>query len=72
MARPLRIEFPGAVYHLTARGNARQNIFVDDEDRLRFLSVLERVVSRFHLALYADCLMDSHYHLLLETREGNL
>jgi len=72
MARPLRIEFPGAVYHLTARGNARQNIFLDDEDRLRFLNVLERVVSRFHLALYAYCLMDNHYHLLLETREANL
>ena len=72
MARPLRIEFPGAVYHLTARGNARQNIVLDDEDRQRFLSVLERVVSRFQLAVYAYCLMDNHYHLLLETRDANL
>jgi REP-associated tyrosine transposase len=72
MARPLRIEFPGAIYHLTARGNARQNIFLDDEDRQRFLSVLERIVSRFHVALHAYCLMDNHYHLLLETPDGNL
>jgi REP element-mobilizing transposase RayT len=72
MARSLRIEFPGALYHLTARGNARQSIFLDDEDRQRFLSVVERVVSRFHLDLYAYCLMDNHYHLLLETREANL
>jgi REP element-mobilizing transposase RayT len=72
MARPLRIEFPGALYHLTARGNARQNIFLDDEDRQRFLTVLERVASRFHLAVYAYCLMDNHYHLVLETPEANL
>jgi len=72
MARPLRIEFPGALYHVTARGNARQDIVLDDEDRLLFLSVLERVVSRFHLLLHAYCLMGNHYHLLLETPEGNL
>ena len=72
MARPLRIEFPGALYHLTARGNARQDIFLDDEDRQLFLSVLERVVSRFHLLLHAYCLMDNHYHLVLETPEANL
>lgn len=72
MARPLRIEFPGAVYHVTARGNARQDIFLDEEDRELFLSVLERVVTRFHLLLHAYCLMNNHYHLLLETPEGNL
>jgi len=72
MARPLRIEFPGALYHVTARGNARQDIFLDDEDRNRFLSVLEQVVSRFHLVVHAYCLMGNHYHLLLETPEGNL
>jgi hypothetical protein len=53
MARPLRIEFPGALYHVTARGNARQDIFLDDEDRNRFLSVLEQVVPRFHLGYTA-------------------
>lgn len=72
MARPLRIEFPGALYHVTARGNARQDIFLDDEDRHLFLSVLDRVVSRFRLRLHACCLTDNHYHLLLETPEGNL
>lgn len=72
MARPLRIEFPGALYHVTARGNARQDIFLDDEDRQQFLTVLARVVSRFHLLLHAYCLMDNHFHLVVETPEGNL
>lgn len=72
MARPLRIEFPGALYHVTARGNARQDIFLDDEDRQQFLVVLGRVVSRFHLLLHAYCLMDNHFHLVVETLEGNL
>ena len=72
MARPLRIEFPGALYHVTARGNARQDIFLDDEDRQEFLGVLARVVSRFHLLLHAYCLMDNHFHLVVETSEANL
>jgi REP element-mobilizing transposase RayT len=72
MARPLRIEFPGALYHVTSRGNARQNIFLDDEDRQLFLSVLARVVSRFHVVVHAYCLMDNHYHLMVETPEANL
>lgn len=72
MARPLRIEFPGALYHVTARGNARQDIFLDVEDLHLFLGVLERVVSRFHLLLYAYCVMDNHFHLVLETPDGNL
>lgn len=49
MARPLRIEYPGALYHVTARGNAKQDIFLDHEDRHRFLTVLGLVVARFHL-----------------------
>jgi putative transposase len=72
MARPLRIEFHGALYHVTVRGNARQDIFLDDEDRQRFLGVLEHVVSRFHLLLHAYCLMDNHFHLVVETPEANL
>ncbi len=72
MARPLRIEFPGAIYHVTSRGNGRQAIFVDDQDRRAFLSVLERVVRRFDVIVYAWCLMDNHYHLLLETPRANL
>ncbi|MGH8606172.1 MAG: transposase [Gammaproteobacteria bacterium] len=72
MARPLRIEFPGALYHITSRGNARQAIVANDGDRTLFLTVLGCVISRFHLCLYAYCLMDNHYHLLMETPEGNL
>jgi len=72
MARPLRIEFPGAVYHVTSRGNARQAIFIDDEDRGRFLDVLSMVGERFNWFCHAYCLMENHYHLLIETPDGNL
>jgi REP element-mobilizing transposase RayT len=72
MARPLRIEYPGAIYHITNRGNARQPIFKDDKDREVFLEVLEVVVARYNWLCHAYCLMDNHYHLLIETPEGNL
>ncbi len=72
MARPLRIEFPGAVYHVTSRGNARQAIFIDDEDRGGFLDVVSIVVERFQWLCHAYCLMENHYHLLIETPNGNL
>jgi len=72
MARPLRIEFPGGLYHVTARGNGRLAIFVDDSDRERFLAVLASVVARYHVLCHAYCLMGNHYHLLLETPEANL
>ena len=72
MARPLRIEFPGAVYHVTSRGNARADIFVDDHDRELFLKVLGQVVRCCNWLCHAYCLMDNHYHLLIETPEGNL
>lgn len=72
MARPLRIEYPGAVYHVTARGNARQAIFLDDEDRKSFLSILGSVVERFNWLCHAYCLMTNHYHLLIETPDSNL
>ena len=72
MARPLRIEFPGAVYHITARGNARQPIFLDDSDREFFLELVSSVVARFNWLCHAYCLMGNHYHLLIETPEGNL
>jgi putative transposase len=72
MARPLRIEFPGAIFHVTARGNARAPIFLDDEDRLLFLDVLVECVKRFGWLYHAYCLMDNHYHLLIETPQGNL
>ncbi len=72
MARPLRIEFPGAVYHVTSRGNAKQAIFIDDEDRGRFLDILSTVVERFNWLCHAYCLMENHYHLLIETPNANL
>lgn len=72
MARPLRLQFPGAVYHVTARGNARQPIFLDDRDRHRFVDLLAEEVEQQRWLLYAWCLMDNHYHLLFETPEPNL
>jgi len=72
MARPLRIEFPGAVYHVTSRGNAKQAIFLQNEDRHEFLEVLSTVIERFNWLCHAYCLMLNHYHLMIETPEGNL
>ncbi len=72
MARPLRIDFPGAVYHVTSRGNARADVFEDDADREMYLKILGQVVKRFNWLCHAYCLMDNHYHLLIETPEGNL
>ena len=70
MARQLRLEYEGALYHVTARGNARQAIYLDDTDRRRFLDLLGREVEQQQWHCYAYCLMDNHYHLLLETPEG--
>lgn len=72
MARPLRIEYPGALYHVTSRGNARQPIFVDDGDRQVFIRHLGAVVEAHRWLLYAYCLMTNHYHLLVETPEPDL
>lgn len=72
MARPLRIEYPGAGYHITSRGNARQAIFLADQDRADFLAVVCFVAKRFNWVVHAYCLMSNHYHVLLETPEGNL
>lgn len=72
MARPLRIEFPGAIYHVTSRGNARRKIFLGDEDREAFLSTLAWVVERCHWICHAYCLMDNHFHLIIETPDPNL
>ena len=72
MARPLRLEFPGAVYHLTGRGNARQRIFFGDADRQLFLDTLAAVVGRYGWICHAYCLMANHYHLLVETSKPNL
>ena len=72
MARPLRIGYPGAVCHVMARGNAWSPIYLDNSDRGVFLNVLARVVSDFNWLCHAYCLMTTHYHLLIETPEGNL
>lgn len=72
MSRPIRIEFPGALYHVTARGDRREDIFEDDQDRQTFLATLEQVITRFNWTCYAWCLMDNHYHLLIQTPDGNL
>jgi putative transposase len=72
MARPLRIEYPGAVYHVTSRGNEKRRIFSEDGDREGFLNLLRYVNKRYHWICHAYCLMDNHYHLLIETPEGNL
>ena len=72
MARPLRIEFEGALYHVMARGNARGKIFKDDGDRTAFLSQLSKVAERFVWRVWAYCLMGNHYHLLIETGKPTL
>ena len=72
MARPLRLEFPGALYHVTSRGNARQKIYLDEEDRRLYLDLLGKEVAQQGWRCYAYCLMHNHYHLLIETPEPNL
>jgi putative transposase len=72
VARPLRLEYEGAVYHVTSRGNERSAIFRDDRDRAKFLEILGSVVSGSRWILHGYCLMGNHFHLLLETPLGNL
>jgi len=72
MSRPLRIEFPNALYHLTSRGNRHENIFLDDNDRMLFLNLFLQVQKRFNWICHGYCLMSNHYHLLIETPEANL
>ncbi|MGH7960872.1 MAG: REP-associated tyrosine transposase [Candidatus Binatia bacterium] len=72
MARPLRVEVPGGVYHVTARGNDRHDIFRDDTDRQGFLDLLGHTVDRWGWRCHAYCLMSNHYHLLIETPQPNL
>ncbi len=72
MARPLRLEYAGALYHLTSRGNAQNDIFCDDADRNMFLLVLASTIAHFGWQLHAYCLMGNHYHLLAATPKANL
>ena len=72
MARPLRIEYPGAFYHVTSRGNEQKDIFKSDFDREKFLSYLVSASERYGAEIHAYCLMTNHYHMMLETPLGNL
>lgn len=72
MARSLRIEFPGALYHITSRGDGQENIYLSDEDKTLFLNIFSDVCRRCNWVCYSYCLMSNHYHLLIETHQGNL
>jgi putative transposase len=72
MARPLRLEFPGALYHVTSRGDGREDIYLSDDDRIAWLTVLGRVCVRFNWVCHAYCLMTNHYHIVIETPDANL
>ena len=72
MARPLRIAYPGAVYHITSRGNEKKLIFKDERDREILLDTLSQVDKRYNWLCHAYCLMNNHYHLIIETPDGNL
>ena len=68
MSRPLRIDFPGALYHVTSRGDRREDIFFDDTDRAALLNVVAQGMARFDAQVLAYCLMGNHYYLVLHTR----
>ena len=72
MTRPLRITFPGAYYHVTARGNEQKDIFKSKRDREKFLGYLESATERYGAVIHAFCLMSNHYHLVVETPNANL
>ncbi len=72
MARPLRIAIPGGLYHVIARGNDRQPVYLDDDDWTDFLELLAQTVERYRLLCHSYCLMGNHYHLLFETPRANL
>ena len=72
MARPLRVDYPGAFYHVINRGNNQEDIFKNDRDKEKFLGYLEKASERFSIIIHTYCLMSNHYHLLVETPEPNL
>jgi REP element-mobilizing transposase RayT len=72
MARPLRLEFAGALYHITSRGDRREDIYRNDGDRKQWLELLAQVCARFNWVVHSYCQMTSHYHLLVETVDGDL
>ena len=72
MARPLRLEFAGALYHVTSRGNERKPIYLNEVDFDGFLKILDDVCERYNWVIHSFCLMSNHYHLLVETPDANL
>lgn len=72
MTRPLRFEIEGGVYHITARGNEQNDIFVDENDKRKFVTLLSELPRRYKVKIHAYVLMSNHYHLLLETPKGNI
>ena len=72
MARPLRVEYPGAFYHVINRGNAGEKIFKSQSDKKKFLEYLQKAVDRFSIIIHTYCLMSNHYHVLIETPQANL
>ena len=72
MARKLRVEYEGAIYHVMNRGDRREPIFKDDQDRLRFLETLGQTCRKTDWQVHAWCLMGNHFHLVVETPRGNL
>ena len=72
MTRPLRLEYTGALYHVTSRGDRREGIYLDADDRKEWLQVLGHVCSHYNWVIHAYCQMSNHYHFLVETVDGNL
>jgi len=72
MTRPLRIEYPGALYHVTCRGNEKRAIFKDDQDREKFLEIFQRSIEIYNIEVFSYVLMRNHFHFLLKTQLGNL
>lgn len=72
MTRPLRIQYPGAMYHISSRGDRREPIFTDDQDRRTWLNTLGEVCDRYDWRCYAWCQMNNHYHIVVETLDANL
>lgn len=72
MSRPLRLELPGGLYHVTSRGDRREDIYLNDTDREAWLETLAQCCERYNWAIHAWCQMNNHYHMVVETAEGNL
>ncbi|HMA68512.1 MAG TPA: transposase [Candidatus Mcinerneyibacterium sp.] len=72
MARPLRIEYPDAIYHIISRGTRKDNIYLENKDKEKFLKKLKETKTKYNLEIFSYCLMDNHFHLLIRTPLGNL